>query len=159
AYGEVDPLDPRNSVITDIGLAPRNARGNVEYSTDIFILKPLQLKNGNHRVLVDYNNRGEMRLGRLNEVELSNSPSTAAEAGNGFVMGLGYTVVSMGWDFGATGKDAMKIKLPIAKNPVGSSSPDITGPSYEYIVFDNAKSTSYRLTYPAATLDKSSATL
>src|SRR5215210_6912470 len=40
AYGEVDPLDPRNAVITDIKLAPTNAYGMVEYATDIFILKP-----------------------------------------------------------------------------------------------------------------------
>ncbi len=40
AYGEVDPSDRRNAVITDIGLAPVNARGMVEYSMDIFILKP-----------------------------------------------------------------------------------------------------------------------
>src|SRR2546425_8354702 len=39
AYGEVDPHDRRNRVITDIELAPRNARGNVEYSMDIYILK------------------------------------------------------------------------------------------------------------------------
>jgi hypothetical protein len=32
AFGEVDPADPKNSVIVDIGLAPRNARGNVEYA-------------------------------------------------------------------------------------------------------------------------------
>jgi hypothetical protein len=28
---ELDPRDPRNAVITDILLAPRNARGMVEY--------------------------------------------------------------------------------------------------------------------------------
>ena len=31
AFGEVDPADPKNALIADIGLAPRNARGNVEY--------------------------------------------------------------------------------------------------------------------------------
>ena len=41
AYGEVDPTDPHNAVITDIELAPRNANGKVEYSMDIFILKPV----------------------------------------------------------------------------------------------------------------------
>jgi hypothetical protein len=40
AYGEVDPYLPQNALITDIQLAPRNARGMVEYSTDIYILKP-----------------------------------------------------------------------------------------------------------------------
>jgi hypothetical protein len=36
AYGEIDPTDRRNAVIVDVGLAPRNARGLVEYDTDIF---------------------------------------------------------------------------------------------------------------------------
>lgn len=35
ATGEVDPDDPQNADITDIALAPHNARGMVEYSTDI----------------------------------------------------------------------------------------------------------------------------
>ena len=38
AYGEVDPSDPRNAVMADIQLAPRNANGKVAYSMDIFIL-------------------------------------------------------------------------------------------------------------------------
>ena len=40
AFGEVDPADPKNAVIVDIQLAPRNARGLVEYSFDFYILKP-----------------------------------------------------------------------------------------------------------------------
>src|SRR5689334_937884 len=36
-YGEVDPTDPRNAVIADIGLAPRNARGMVEYASLVTI--------------------------------------------------------------------------------------------------------------------------
>src|SRR5712691_11353693 len=40
AFGEVDPLDPKNTVIVDIELAPRNSSGNVEYSFDFYILKP-----------------------------------------------------------------------------------------------------------------------
>ena len=31
AYGELDPADPRNAVITDLARAPRNSRGKVEY--------------------------------------------------------------------------------------------------------------------------------
>ncbi len=41
AYGEVDPKHALNAVIQDIELAPRNARGLVEYSTDVDILKPI----------------------------------------------------------------------------------------------------------------------
>jgi len=32
AYGEIDPQSPSNAVIQDLALAPRNARGMVEYS-------------------------------------------------------------------------------------------------------------------------------
>jgi hypothetical protein len=157
AYGEVDPADPRNAVITDLARAPRNARGKVEYSMDIFILKPIDLKRGNHRVILDFNNRGDMRVAALNDAPLTNNPTTAAHAGTGFVMNLGYSVVGNGWDFGATSdNDGMTISVPVAMNRDGSS---ITGPSYEYINFDDAKSVRYELTYPAATLDKSRATL
>jgi hypothetical protein len=156
AFGELDPGDPRNAVITDIEWAPRNSRGMVEYSMDIFLLKPIHLSNGNHRLFIDFNNRGQMRLGRLNDVALSNNPTTAADAGTGFIMTMGYTIVSNGWDFGASGFDSMKITVPMASHPDGSA---ITGPSYEYIVFDNATTMQSELAYAASTLDKSQATL
>src|SRR5262245_30321195 len=48
AFGEVDPEDPHNVLITDLKRAPKNARGKVEYSMDIFILKPIDLTKGSH---------------------------------------------------------------------------------------------------------------
>src|SRR4029078_11081280 len=48
AFGEVNPTDPKNAVIVDIGLAPRNRRGNVEHSFDFYILKPIDLSKGGH---------------------------------------------------------------------------------------------------------------
>jgi hypothetical protein len=158
AYGELDPLNPRNAIITDIERAPRNGNGKVEYSMDIFILKPIDLSRGNHRLFVDVNNRGGMRVGTLNDAGNNNDPTTAAHAGTGFIMNLGYTIVSNGWDPGATGATSMKISVPTAVNPAEPANP-ITGPSYEYIVFDNATTTQSALTYPAASLDKTQAQL
>ena len=57
AFGELDPADPRNAVITDLARAPRNTQGKVEYSMDIFILKPIDLSKGNHKLILDFNNR------------------------------------------------------------------------------------------------------
>ena len=94
AYGEVDPTDPRNAAITDIELAPLNANGRVEYSMDIFILKPVDLNRCNHKLFLDMNNRGQMRVGRLNDVALTNEPTTSADARKRFVMNLEYTIVS-----------------------------------------------------------------
>ena len=43
----------RNAVITDIEFAPRNANGMVEYSMDIYILKPVDLRLGSHKLFMD----------------------------------------------------------------------------------------------------------
>src|SRR5258705_5958762 len=43
AFGELDPNDPRNSIIQDIRLAPRNARGMVEYMATFQLVKPIDL--------------------------------------------------------------------------------------------------------------------
>src|SRR6202790_5010130 len=58
AFGEVDPTDPRNSVIVDVLLAPRNAKGRVEYAFDFYILKPIDLTRGAHNVMYEPPNRG-----------------------------------------------------------------------------------------------------
>ena len=155
AYGEVDPSDPRNAVITDIELAPVNAQGMVEYSMDIFILKPVDLNRGNHRILFDFNNRGQMRVGLFNDAVTTNNPTSAKDAGTGFIMNLGYTVVGSGWEPAVSGVDAMKIIVPVATKDGAT----VTGPSYEYIVFDNAKTATSRLAYAAANTDKSQAAL
>ena len=41
AFGEINPNDPHNAIITDIQLAPRNARGNVEYAATFTLIKPI----------------------------------------------------------------------------------------------------------------------
>ena len=157
AYGEVDPADTHNNIITDVDLASVNSNGNVEYSMDIFILKPIDMNRSNHKLFLDMNNRGEMRVGRLNDVAVSNDPSSASDGGNGFVMNQGYTIVGNGWDFGAVRESmGLTISVPVAKNHDGSS---ITGPSYEYIAFNNPETATYTLTYPAESLDKEKATL
>ena len=42
-HGEVDPSDPRNQIITDLELAPRNSAGKVEYAADFVLLKPMDM--------------------------------------------------------------------------------------------------------------------
>src|SRR5262245_49743912 len=157
AFGELDPNDPRNAVITDLQFAPRNARGNIEYSMDFYILKPIDLAKSNHKLFMEVNNRGGKLFGSLNLSSGGNNPTTAAHAGGAFLMNQGYTLAWHGWHpSAAAGGDNLTITLPVAKNADGAS---ITGPSYEYIVFDNATTVTSALTYPAASLDKSKAEL
>ena len=158
AYGEVDPADSRNTIITDLGLAPTNAAGKVEYSTDIFILRPVDRSIGNHRLLYELNNRGNMfALALLNDSLATNDPTTSAHAGNGFLLRQGYTIVSSGWDATvASGNSRLTMTVPIARNPDGSP---IVGPALEEFVIDNSTTTTGPLTYAAATADKSVASL
>jgi hypothetical protein len=58
AFGELDPKDPRNTIITDLQLAPRNARGRVEYMATFFIVKPVDMTKSSHLMWHDVPNRG-----------------------------------------------------------------------------------------------------
>jgi hypothetical protein len=159
AYGEISPTDPKNSVIVDLNLAPRNANGNVEYAVDFYILKPIDLSKGNHKMMYEPPNRGRKTWNALARMPAGNDPGSVtdnATLAQSFLMPRGYTIVFSGWDASA-GTDNSNfnttITLPVAKNPDGST---ITGPSYEYFI---GPTSSYTLNYPAATLDQSAATL
>src|SRR5712664_3102303 len=159
AFGEVDPSDPKNAVIVDIGLAPRNPGGKVEYSFDFYILKPIDLSKGAHKVMYEPPNRGGKTWTALGRVSGGgNDPGSITSATvlqNSFLMPRGYTLVWNGWEeLGDLSSLTASAKFPIVTNPDGSP---ITGPSYEYIVTSGTAPVA--LAYPAATLDKSKATL
>ena len=159
AYGQVDPSDPRNSVITDLSLAPRNASGMVDYVTDIFVLKPLDPSRSNHRLFFDVNNRGDMRaLSTMdNATTGGNDPTAAGDSGNGFLLEQGYTIVSAGWDATVQpGNGRLTISVPVARNTDGTT---ITGPALEELVVDDSTTTTLPLTYAANSTDKSQANL
>ena len=42
-HGEVDPADRRHAIIQDLALAPRNARGRVEYVATFALARPVDL--------------------------------------------------------------------------------------------------------------------
>ena len=63
-----DPEHAVNRAVTDIGLAPRNSAGRVEFSGDFYILKPVDMKKGNGRMLCDVGNRErKVALGKFYE--------------------------------------------------------------------------------------------
>jgi Alpha/beta hydrolase domain len=102
AKGELDPADLRNAGIVGLARAPRNAAGKVEYQTDLFILRPVDPAKGNHHLLFEVLNRGnKLMVNRLNELAPAadtNDPSTAEDAGDGFLFRQGYAIAWAGWD-------------------------------------------------------------
>jgi hypothetical protein len=101
-----DPAARANAAIADLGLAPRNARGLVEYAADFYLLRPLD--GGRGRLLLDVPNRGrKIALGMFNSTPRSNDPTTPEDFGNGFLMRHGYTVAWVGWQPDVPRRDGM----------------------------------------------------
>ena len=122
----IDPRLPANQHIVDLALAPADDRGLVEYSTEFFIIKPVDMSRGNRRLLYDVNNRGNKRaLQFFNDAPPTNDPRTAQDAGHGFLMRRGYTVVWCGWQGDLLpGDGRLTMELPVATRPDGP----VTGP-------------------------------
>jgi alpha/beta hydrolase family protein len=124
AFGEVDPNDPRDATIQDIGLAPRNERGMVEYSTDVFVIKPVDMSKGNGMLFYNVHNRGNK--GGLNTFNLgTRGGNDPTDAGDGFLQKMGYTIVWSGWQPDVLpGNGRLTAVVPVATNPDGTG---ITG--------------------------------
>jgi len=160
----VDPGSPAQAGIVDLDKAPRNAAGLVEFSADLFILKPTDAARGNRRLLFGYGNRGNKReLQFFNDAPASNDPATLADAGNGFLMRRGYSLVWVAWEGDLLpGDGRMILDVPVASN----GGEPITGlVRSEYIAAD-VSTTTFPLSgmasarsYPTASLDTRSATL
>ena len=106
AYGELDPADPKNALITDIQFAPRNARGKVEYVGTFSLMKPLDLSRASGVLIYSVVNRG-------------NGVASASPEGH-------ISLVS-GWQGDVVPTPANQtIVVPVAKNRDGSP---ITGPA------------------------------
>ena len=118
AYYAVEPSHPCNQGITDLDLAPRNADGKVEFSADFAMLKPTNAERGNRRVLFDVVNRGRKTALSLNSVPTANDPTSPLEAGNGYLMRRGYTVVWGGW----------QADVPPTPGLIGLHAPEAIGP-------------------------------
>ena len=121
ARGELDPKDPANTGIALLGQAPRNARGMVEYHTDVFILRPADPARGDGVLLYDVTNRGnKLLMGWINDAPEPpngnvNDPRTLTDAGNAFTFRRGDTMVWSGWQPEVTGaNNGMAIRVPVA---------------------------------------------
>jgi hypothetical protein len=107
ARGALDPAAPENAGIVDLDKAPRNSRGLAEYATDFDILRPKDPLRGSSILVYDVPNRGAKRIFNLlddvapTDPARNNDPQTREDAGLGFLLGRGHSIVWSGWDPGA----------------------------------------------------------
>lgn len=162
AFGKVDPTHPLNSGIVDIARAPTDAAGLVAYECAFCLLMPEDLRRGNGALLYDVVNRGnKVALHCFNDAPRDresalamsvNDPSLPVDAGNGFLMRKGFTILWSGWQGGGvTGaSDLLHAQLPVATD----EGRPIIGLSREEFVFEHSHSpVTAVLSYPAADRD------
>lgn len=111
-YGELDPADEHNRILQDIELAPKNARGRVEYVATFTLMAPRDQSRASGFLVYEVVNRGASIVPK------------DFSAGDIFL--------SSGWQgdlaFGGksvSGAPGETIRVPIAHQPDGSA---ITGP-------------------------------
>ena len=163
AHHRLDPTEAINAGIVNIGLAPREADGKIAYDTDVVMFVPADRSKANGQMLYELVNRGNpLAFGNFNDADGWN-------AGNGFLMKQGYSLVFSGWQaaYPIDGENSWSIsiasrfsdpkkngllfaRLPVATNPDGS--PVIGQTTEQFSDRGPAQTFTVNLTYPAASL-------
>jgi hypothetical protein len=101
-FGELDPTDPHNAIVTGIALAPRNASGMVEYSATFMLIKPVDMSKASGVMVYQVPNRGGLLFGRPDD--------------------SGNVTLTSGWQGDIPPHAGLQtITVPVARNADGSS--------------------------------------
>ena len=95
----VDPKLAANRIITDIDLAPRNAQDQVEFTADLYMLKPVDPARGNGTALFEVSNRGGKGMLGMFDLGGESDPRTAKDLGDPLLFEQGFTLVWVGWEW------------------------------------------------------------
>jgi alpha/beta hydrolase family protein len=164
----IDPKNAANERITDVGLAPRDHSGRVEFESDASILLPVDRRRASGRVMLDVVNRGNtVAVPNFNRATRPTfvagaDPDPPVDTGEGFLMRRGFVVISCGW----------QIDLPEVPGLLGLRGPEaldtngnrITGRVYTQLQTPSPAthlllSDRGHRPYPAADLDERDAVL
>lgn len=113
----VRPDDPHDRAIVDLALAPRNARGEVEFSADFFLIKPKDPARSSGTLLLEVPNRGgKASLALMNRARGAVDPEAPEELGDGFLMRRGATIAWVGWQWDVRESPGLlRLHAPVAQ--------------------------------------------
>lgn len=150
---EVDPDDPANRLITDLALADRNPRGNVEFASEFELHKPVEADRGNRRLVYFVNNRGH----KLAEWHFNH------QAGGNWLRTQGWSYLWCGWNCDAIESErALNIHVPVVTDHGKTITGTIYAEIYSYanaITYSQPFTWGGSIAYPVASMDNSHATL
>jgi hypothetical protein len=131
----VNPDAPQNRGITDLASAPRNADGQVEFSSDLLFFVPKRATGARGTVFLEVVNRGrDQALALMSGARQRDLAPERWDLGDRFLLEQGFTVAFLGWQFDVGPGQGLRFTAPIA--PVtgvvrASHIGDGAGPRYQ----------------------------
>ena len=153
----VDPADPRNAGIVDLGHAPRDEDGCVRYSGDYTIVAPRDRPA--RKLLVDVPNRGRrLAFPILNRARPGDLLEDPCAPGDGFLFRRGFALASIGWQWDLS--TGLRLDAPEVLENGGAVEGDVVcrvqpGSDRPFVSFGQLG----EVTYPPADLDDPEARL
>jgi len=111
----VDPLAEVNAGIVDLRLAPRNAAGMVEFSSDLLLFVPKDGTEARGTVFLEVVNRGrDQALALLSDAVQRDLAPENWSLGDRFLLEQGFTVAFLGWQFDVVPSQGLTFTAPVA---------------------------------------------
>jgi hypothetical protein len=111
-YFSLPVANLHNQRIVDLSNAVNRKDGEVEFSADFVAVRPKDTHKGNGGMLLEVPNRGR---GRILSLVDGGDQDLGSDAGDAWLLRHGFTVVSLGWQWDASGPDALGFFAPVAK--------------------------------------------
>jgi len=105
--------NPHNARIVDLANAVNLKDGEVEFSSDFIAIRPKDAKKSNGTLLLEVPNRGHGGILRLLD---GGDGDLSKDAGDAWFLRNGFTLVTLGWQWDASGADALRLTAPVAKD-------------------------------------------
>src|SRR5580658_3896998 len=105
-YFALPVANQHNFAIVDLGNAVNLLNGEVEFSADFFAIRPKDAHKGNGSMILEVPNRGYSGIIRIVD---GGDWDVNHDAGDAWLLREGFTFVSLGWQWDATGANALKL--------------------------------------------------
>lgn len=111
----IDPMAKANRGIADVALAPRNAAGRVEFSSDLLFFMPKREEGARGTVFLEVVNRGrDQSLGLMSDARQRDLSPERWDMGDRFALTQGFAVAFLGWQFDVRPAQGLTFDAPVA---------------------------------------------
>jgi hypothetical protein len=114
-YFAIDPSARANRGIADVALAPRNAAGRVEFSSDLLLFLPKREEGARGTLFLEVVNRGrDQSLALMSDARQRDFTPEQWDLGDRFALTQGFAVAFLGWQFDVRPAQGLTFEAPAA---------------------------------------------